>query len=101
MSQSEAMFWLVGPLAGIGMGGVWVVSRSFLVELSPKEKLGEFFGLYGLAGKMASIFGPLVWGSVVWVFNSTQSFKYRAAVFVLFLISCVAIYFYRELVKNL
>ncbi len=100
-SQTETMFWVVGPLAGIGMGGVWVVSRSFLVELAPKEKLGEFFGLYGLAGKMASIFGPLIWGSVVWAFNSTESFKYRAAVFVLFLISCVAIFFYRELVKNL
>ena len=100
-SQTEAMFWVVGPLAGIGMGGVWVVSRSFLVELAPKEKLGEFFGLYSLAGKMASIFGPLIWGVVVWAFDSTQSFKYRVAVFVLFLVSCVSIYFYRELVKNL
>ncbi len=101
ISQTEAMFWVVGPLAGVGMGGVWVVSRSFLVELAPKEKLGEFFGLYGLAGKMASIFGPLIWGSVVWIFNSTDSFKYRAAVFVLFLISCVAIFFYRKLEKDL
>ena len=100
-SQTEAMFWVVGPLAGIGMGGVWVVSRSFLVELAPKEKLGEFFGLYSLAGKMASIFGPLIWGVVVWAFDSTQSFKYRVAVFVLFLVSCVSIYFSRELVKNL
>jgi UMF1 family MFS transporter len=101
VSQTETMFWIVGPLAGIGMGGVWVVSRSFLVELAPKEKLGEFFGLYSLAGKMASIFGPLIWGLVVWTLDSTESFKYRAAVFVLFLISCVAIFFYRELAKNL
>ncbi len=101
VSQTEAMFWVVGPLAGIGMGGVWVVSRSFLVELAPKEKLGEFFGLYSLAGKMASIFGPLIWGLVVWAFSSTETFKYRAAVFVLFLISCVAIFFYRQLAKNL
>jgi MFS transporter, UMF1 family len=101
VSQTETMFWVVGPLAGIGMGGVWVVSRSFLVELAPKDKLGEFFGLYSLAGKMASIFGPLIWGLVVWAFDSTETFKYRAAVFVLFLISCVAIFFYRELAKNL
>ena len=101
ISQTKPMFWLAGPLAGIGMGGVWVVSRSFLVELAPKEKIGEFFGLYSLAGKMASIFGPLVWGSVVWLFNSTGSFKYRAAVFVLFLISCMTTFVYRELTKIL
>jgi UMF1 family MFS transporter len=100
-SQTEAMFWAVGPLAGIGMGGVWVVSRSFLIELAPKEKVGEFFGLYGLAGKMSSIFGPLIWGTVVWIFSSTETFKYRAAVFVLFLISCTGILFYKSLSKDL
>jgi UMF1 family MFS transporter len=59
LSQNQLMFWMVGPLAGMGMGGVWVVSRAYIVELSPPEKLGEFFGLYGLAGKAASILGPL------------------------------------------
>ncbi len=65
LSVSPAMFWVVGPLAGVGMGGVWVVSRALLIELSPKDKVGEFFGLYGMAGKLASILGPLLWGSIV------------------------------------
>jgi len=83
ISQSETLFWLVGPIAGMGMGGVWVVSRAFIVELSPPEKVGEFFGLYGFAGKAASIMGPMLWGAVVWALDSTGTLKYRVAVTVL------------------
>jgi len=100
-SHSATVFWLVGPMAGIGMGGVWVVSRALLIRLSPPEQVGEFFGLYGLAGKMASILGPLLWGSTVWLFESTGTFKYRAAVSALFLISLAAIHLFRSLARDL
>ncbi|MFQ5450007.1 MAG: MFS transporter [Nitrospinaceae bacterium] len=101
MSQSQALFWLVGPLAGMGMGGVWVVSRVFIVELSPPEKVGEFFGVYGLAGKSASILGPLLWGGVVWVFEDTHTFKYRAALSALLFITLAAMILFRSLKSHL
>jgi len=97
VSPGETLFWLVGPLAGIGMGGVWVVSRTIIVELSPPEKVGEFFGLYGLAGKMASIAGPLIWGSVVWILQDTQTLKYRVAVGSLLLIAVITIILFNKL----
>lgn len=100
-SQTEAMFWVVGPLAGMGMGGVWVVSRALIVELSPPEKIGEFFGLYGLAGKMASIIGPLLWGSIVYLLETTQTLKYRAALFSLFLITLITCFLFRSFVRQL
>lgn len=101
LSQNEALFWLVGPVAGIGMGGVWVVSRAFIIELSPPEKVGEFFGLYGLAGKAASILGPLLWGMVIWALDATETLKYRMAVAVLLGIVLVAASFYRDLCRHL
>lgn len=101
VSQSETLFWLVGPIAGVGMGGVWVVSRAFIVELSPPEKVGEFFGLYGLAGKAASILGPMLWGIVVWTLNSTGTLKYRVAVAVLLGIVMVAALLFRNLAQHL
>ena len=101
ISQSENFFRVVGPIAGVGMGGVWVVSRAFIVEYSPPEKVGEFFGLYGLAGKAASIMGPMLWGGVVWALNSTETLKYRIAVIVLLGIVTIAAFLFRDLTRQL
>ena len=101
ISQNETIFWFIGPLAGIGMGGVWVVSRSLLIELCPPWKIGEFFGIYGMAGKMASIIGPLLWGLTVFFFEERQTFKYRAAVTVLLILAIIATVVYRSLLNDL
>ena len=101
LSISPLMFWVVGPLAGVGMGGVWVVSRVLLIELSPKDKVGEFFGLYGMAGKLASILGPLLWGSIVFMLQSTETLKYRAAVFALLIIVLIGSCLFRSLQKDM
>ncbi|GAI51422.1 unnamed protein product, partial [marine sediment metagenome] len=78
---SRWMFWLVGPLAGICLGGTWVSARTMLVELSPKEKIGQMFGLFGLAGRFSSILGPIVWGIITtWAFAHLGLFKYRLAI---------------------
>ena len=100
VSSEETLFWIAGSLAGLGIGGVWVVSRTIVIELSPPEKIGEFFGLYSLMGKMASIIGPLLWGGTVWTFQDTQTLKYRAAVGILFLITVVAIFLFNKLKKS-
>lgn len=68
-APNETVFWLVGPLAGASLGGVWVAGRTLLIELAPKESLGECFGLYNVAGKASSISGPLVWGVIVYAFS--------------------------------
>jgi MFS transporter, UMF1 family len=101
MTQSAKLFWLAGPIAGVGMGGVWVVSRAFIVELSPPERVGEFFGFYGFAGKAASILGPMIWGIVIWALNTTDTLKYRVAVMVLLGMVLVAAYLFRNLTQQL
>lgn len=100
-SPGPTAFWMVGPLAGVGMGGVWVVGRILLVELSPPDQVGEFFGLYGMAGKAASIFGPLIWGGTVLLFQSQPQVKYRAAVFSLLLISLLSLALFRSLARRI
>ncbi len=101
LSQGQGVFWLVGPLAGMGMGGVWVVSRAILIELSPPSKVGEFFGVYGLAGKAASILGPLLWGAIVWLFQDTGTLKYRLAVSALLLVTTLTLFLFRSLQKQM
>jgi UMF1 family MFS transporter len=81
-SQSKAWFWVVGPIAGICLGGVWVTGRSIVVALSPPHMLGEFFGLYGLTEKFTAVFGPLMWGGTTWLFAryGREMLGYRIAV---------------------
>ena len=59
------VFWLVGALAGVALGGTWTADRAFLTRLAPPERMGEFFGLYQLAGRFAAVTGPLIWGLTV------------------------------------
>ncbi|MEQ1853780.1 MAG: MFS transporter [Chthoniobacteraceae bacterium] len=40
--------------------------------LSPPDRNAEFFGLWGLAVKAASIFGPLTYGTVTWIFEGNH-----------------------------
>lgn len=44
------------------------------MQLSPPEKLGEFFGLFSLSGRAAAVGGPLLWGAVVYLFSPERSF---------------------------
>ena len=81
IASARWMFWIVGPLAGICLGATWVSARTMLVELVPQEKIGQMFGLFGMAGRFSSILGPIVWGLIVNViFRAFGVFKYRIAI---------------------
>ena len=54
-----------GVLLGAGLGGVWTSDRVFMLRLSPPDKIGEFFGLYGLAGRFSAVTGPVLYGVIV------------------------------------
>jgi UMF1 family MFS transporter len=57
-----ATLWIVAALAGIGMGGVWSADRPLMLRLTPPDRIGEFYGLYGMVGRFSAIVGPIVWG---------------------------------------
>jgi UMF1 family MFS transporter len=58
-------FLVGGALLGAGLGGVWTSDRVFMLRLSPADRIGEFFGLYGLAGKVSAVTGPILYGVIV------------------------------------
>jgi UMF1 family MFS transporter len=58
----KAMFFVVGNLAGLAIGSSQAASRAVVVLLSPRERAGEFFGFWGVFGKLAAITGPLLMG---------------------------------------
>ena len=67
-SQTSESFWVAANLAGLCMGSAQAAGRAVVGYLAPPARLAEFFGLWGLAVKAASIFGPLTYGAVTWIF---------------------------------
>ena len=66
-TQSRAAFWVVANLVGISLGSSQSAGRALVGQFSPPERSAEFFGLWGLAGKLAAVIGPLVYGLVTYV----------------------------------
>lgn len=62
--EDKRLFWAVAFLAGLGIGSLQSASRALVGTFAPTSKSGEFFGLWGLAGKGAAMVGPLVFGVV-------------------------------------
>jgi len=58
-------FLVGGAFLGAGLGGVWTSDRVLMLRLSPPAQVGEFFGLYGIAGKFSAVTGPILYGSIV------------------------------------
>jgi UMF1 family MFS transporter len=76
-TQTVFGFWIAANLAGLCMGSSQAAGRAIVGYLAPPARLAEFFGLWGLAVKAASIFGPLTYGAVTWLFAG----NHRLAIF--------------------
>jgi UMF1 family MFS transporter len=78
LSDTATMFWLAANLAGLCMGSSQAAGRAIVGYLAPPTRLAEFFGLWGLAVKAASIFGPITYGAVTLSFPG----NHRLGIFV-------------------
>jgi MFS transporter, UMF1 family len=66
-SRTPAAFWVAANLAGLCMGSSQSAGRALVAFLSPEGRSAEFFGLWGVAVRLAAILGPLTYGVVTWV----------------------------------
>jgi len=78
LSETATTFWIAANLAGLCMGSSQAAGRAIVGYLAPPARVAEFFGLWGLAVKAASIFGPLTYGAVTWAFPG----NHRLGIFV-------------------
>jgi len=63
-TTTAAMFYVIASLAGFAIAGLQAVSRSMVAKLAPAGRSGEFFGLFAVAGRSSSVFGPFLFGWV-------------------------------------
>jgi MFS transporter, UMF1 family len=87
-SAAERAYLVLGCLIGAAGGPLQAASRTLLIDLAPKERIAQFFGLFALTGKVTSFVGPLLIGIVTAV---TESQKAGMAVLVLFFIAGLAL----------
>jgi UMF1 family MFS transporter len=66
-------YWILGILAGLVMGGSQAASRSLQGIFTPDANSAEFFAFFGVSGKFASIFGPLIYGILIAITGSVRS----------------------------
>jgi MFS transporter, UMF1 family len=59
------VFWVAAMVLGLMVGPNQAASRAMLATFTPHRKQGEFFGFYAFSGKLASVAGPFVYGTVV------------------------------------
>lgn len=72
LSTDKAMFWWAAAIAGFCMGSSQSSGRAMAGLMVPAHRLGEFFGLWTFAIRLASILGPLTYGLITWLSDGNQ-----------------------------
>jgi len=65
-TDSRTWFWVVANLVGLALGSSQSAGRALVGLFSPQARAAEFFGLWGLAGKLAAIVGPVSYGFITY-----------------------------------
>ena len=60
-------FWIAANLVGVAMGSTQSAGRALVGQFTPLGRQGEFFGLWGMAVKLAAVIGPLAYGFLAFV----------------------------------
>lgn len=88
-------FFMAAALGGFSLGSTWSVTRVYLLSLVPSSELGEYYGVFGFLGRIASLAGPLAASCMLRFFEGSGRLKYDALnlfLFALVLIGLLALY---------
>ena len=80
---SLVLFYALGFLIGIVLGGTQALSRSLYSQLIPRGKEAEFFSLYQAMERGTSWFGTLIFGLV---FQFSGSYRWAIVALILFFV---------------
>jgi UMF1 family MFS transporter len=70
--KAEWQFFVMAGMIGCAIGVVPALSRAVFTQMIPPGKAAEYFGLYGIFGRFAAIFGPLLLGWITVTFNNPR-----------------------------
>jgi len=70
---SKAAFWALALPLGTFFGPAQAASRTLMGRIAPREKLGEYYGLFALTGRAVSFAGPAVLAAATALFASQRA----------------------------
>jgi MFS transporter, UMF1 family len=79
--EPQHVFLGAGCLAGLSLGSSQSAGRALVAILSPDAKAAEFFGFWGMAAKLAAVFGVLGLGVLQSWFGLQSAILFCAALF--------------------
>lgn len=79
--EAQHVFLAAGCLAGLSLGSSQSAGRALVAILSPEAKAAEFFGFWGMAAKLAAVFGVLGLGVLQSWFGLQSAILFCAALF--------------------
>ncbi|WP_400246962.1 MFS transporter [Niallia sp. JL1B1071] len=88
---NEGLFWVAGSLFGVALGSMWVTTRTYIVDITPEEKRGQFFGLFAFSGKVSSILGPFLYGTITFMFADLGNIASRMALGSLIILTIIGL----------
>ncbi len=59
--------YVVACVAGFSLGGTWASDRPYMLRLTPPDRVGEFYGFYGMVGRFSAVTGPALWGLTTYI----------------------------------
>lgn len=96
--DTQLDFWILAVLVGMFQGTIQALSRSYFAKIIPAEKSGEYFGIYDICGKGASVIGTAL---VSFLSQVTGSINIGvSALSVMFLIGLILFKYSAKLNKN-
>jgi len=81
--EAQYVFLFAGALAGVSLGSSQSAARALVGVLTPPGKAAEFFGFWGMAAKLAAVFGILGLGLIQWTLGLADAILFCLALFAL------------------
>ncbi len=78
---TATQFFILAFLVAMVQGGTQALSRSLFGSMIPRNKSGEFFGLFAVFEKFAGILGPAVFALVIALTQSSRNGVFALIVF--------------------
>ena len=70
--DQKNLFIILAIILSSFFGPVQSASRVYFAKSIPENKKFEFFGFYSFSGKVTSFIGPVLYGTIAFIFSSPQ-----------------------------